>query len=115
MMPGEQLHIVLHLYTEQSIAAFTTGSASDPGWRNRQLSQGLFRSICYIPDNLLNAGFHYFDVLVVRDKSFVIFQYPNAVTFEVVDIAEREGWSGKEPGVVQPALKWTTEVLGTTS
>jgi lipopolysaccharide transport system ATP-binding protein len=114
LVPGEQLHIVLHLYTEQGIVAFTTGSASDPGWRNRHLSEGLFRSVCYIPGNLLNAGFHYFDVLVVKDKSLVNFQYPSAVTFEVVDMAEKDGWSGKEPGVVQPALKWTTDFLGTT-
>lgn len=112
LVPDAQLHITLHLHTEQGIVAFTTGSISEPAWENRHFPEGLFRSICYIPGNLLNAGFHYFDVFVVKDQRFVIFLYPNAVTFEVVDVAER--CTGREPGIVQPALKWTTELMGTT-
>ena len=115
LLPGAQLHITLHLYTENGIVAFSTGSAADPTWQDRRLPTGLFRSVCSVPGDLLNAGWHRFVVLVVRDRASVIYRYDSAVSFEVLDLNERElGYYGREPGVVQPALNWTTEYLGGT-
>jgi hypothetical protein len=48
----------------------------------------------------------------VKNKSSVLFQYESAVAFEIVDLDERKlSWYGREPGVVQPVLNWTTEQL----
>lgn len=114
LLPDAELHITLHLYTEQDIIAFTTGDRPDSPWRNRGMPAGLFRCTCYVPGNLLNAGRHRFVVFVVKDKSSVIYQYQSAVSFKIVDLQEREGtWYGREPGVVQPLLKWTTEQVAT--
>lgn len=116
LVPEAQLHITLHLYTEHGIIAFTTGSALDPQWSGRLMPTGLFRSICYIPGKLLNAGGHRFDVLVVKDRTSVIYRFESSVTFEIVDLEAREmSTYGREPGVVQPCLKWTTEHLGGSS
>jgi len=42
-----------------------------------------------------------------------VFRYESAVRFDIVDVKRREGgWFAREPGVVQPLLKWTTEFLG---
>jgi lipopolysaccharide transport system ATP-binding protein len=113
LLPAAQLHITLHLYTEHGIIAFTTGSAFEPQWSERLMPPGLFRSVCYIPGQLLNAGRHRFDVLVVKDRSSVIYRHESNVTFEIVDREARElSAYGREPGVVQPVLKWTTEHLG---
>jgi hypothetical protein len=36
-----------------------------------------------------------------------------AIGFDVIDTTERKfAWYGKEPGVVQPELPWSTEYLG---
>ena len=106
------LHITLHLYTEQGVVAFTTGSSREPKWSGRPLPSGLYRSICYIPGNLLNSGGHRVLVLVVKDRSSVIYQKEDALSFDVADLTDRQGgWFGKEAGVVQPLLKWTTECL----
>ncbi|MCU1268248.1 MAG: transporter related protein [Acidobacteria bacterium] len=108
--PDTQLHVTLHLFTEHEIVAFTTGSGLEPIWSDRPLPAGLFRSVCHVPGDLLNVGRHRFKVLVVKNKSSVIYQYESAVSFEIVDLDERDhSWYGREPGVVQPVLQWTTE------
>jgi hypothetical protein len=64
---------------------------------------GLFCCTCYVPGHLLNAGRHRITVLVVQDTSSVIYQHQNAVSFDIVDLSERdESHFGKEPGVVAP-------------
>ena len=109
---GSRLHITLHILNEQGVTAFTTGSGRDPVWRGRPLPIGLYRSTCHVPGNLLNSGRYRVMLLVVKDRSRVIYRHDDAVSFDVVDLAEREGgWLGREPGVLQPKLLWTTEYV----
>jgi len=108
LVADAHLHITLHLYTEQGVIAFTTGTRSD-----HPMPTGLFRSVWYFPGDLLNSGRHRFVVLVVKNTSSVIYSHESRVSFDILDLRERQGaWYGKEPGVVQPALKWETEYLG---
>ncbi len=108
LIDGSHLHITLHLYTSEGLVAFTTGGLND-----HTLPAGLFRSICYFPGDLLNSGQHRFVVLVVKDTSNVIYSHESGVSFDILDMRQRQGtWYGREPGVVQPVLKWTTEYLG---
>jgi lipopolysaccharide transport system ATP-binding protein len=113
LLPNTCLHITLHVHTEQGIIAFTSGSAMDPAWENRPLQEGLYRSVCHVPGSLLNSGRHYVSLLVVKDRSRVIYRHKNAASFDTLDLTERLfGVFGKEPGVVQPVLEWTTERIG---
>jgi len=102
-----RLHVTLHLYTAEGIIAFTTGCMS-----NRSMPSGLFRSVVYFPGDLLNSGLHRFTVLVVKDTSSVIYRHESRVPIDILDLLKRDGTCyGREPGVVQPVLKWTTEYL----
>jgi lipopolysaccharide transport system ATP-binding protein len=112
LIADAHLHITLHLYTDQGLVAFTTGSY-DSAWSSRPMPVGLFRSVCFFPGDLLNSGQHRFVVLVVKDTSSVIYKHESRMSFDILDLRERQGtWYGKEPGVVQPVLKWGTEYLG---
>ncbi|HEY3277989.1 MAG TPA: ABC transporter ATP-binding protein [Syntrophorhabdaceae bacterium] len=112
LVPDAQLHITLHLYTDQGLIAFSTASIFDSDWSDRPMPAGLLRSICHFPGKLLNSGQHKFVLLVVQDKSTVIYEHKSAVCFDIADFKERPGaWFGREPGVVQPMLDWKTEVL----
>lgn len=112
LQPNTELHITLHLYTDQDVIAFTTGSSSDSPWKDSGMPSGLFRSTCYVPGELLNAGRHRFSVLIVKDKGVVIYEHRSAVSFEIIDLRERKGsWFGREPGVVNPSLRWTTNPM----
>lgn len=116
LLPGAQIHIALHLYTEQDIIAFTTGNGAEAASNVSNRQEGLFRCTCYVPGDLLNTGQHRFVVLAVRDGNSVIFRHESSVSFEILDLNAREVSSyGREPGVVQPDLKWTTEQIGRVS
>lgn len=105
--PDAELAITFHVYTEQQIVAFTTGSFS------RQFPKGLCRTICHIPGHLLNSGQHRILLLVIKDGSSILYRYDDALSFDVLDLDNRaDGWYGKEPGVVQPMLNWDVEYLG---
>ena len=60
LLPAVHLHATLHVFNDQGIIAFTTGSLGvdpDPAL-HVEPPTGLFRSVCHIPGNLLNSGFH---------------------------------------------------------
>lgn len=108
LVPEAQLHITLHLYTAEGVIAFTTASLDGA----RSVPEGLFRCVCSFPGNLLNSGSHRFVVLVVKNSSSVIYRHESRVSFDIIDVGERQGaYFGREPGVVQPVLKWSTEYL----
>ena len=112
--PDLYINVTLFFYNEQGVMAFATASLTDVVWKNRPFPTGCFQSRCFIPGNLLNSGFYRIDVLIVKDKSVVIYRHVHALSFEVLDSVEmREGgvWYGKWPGVVRPLLKWSTERL----
>jgi lipopolysaccharide transport system ATP-binding protein len=109
---GSCLSVTLHVLNEQGVIAFTTGSGADPVWRGRPRPIGLYRSICDVPGNLLNSGRYRVTLLVVKDHSGPIYQLDDALSFDVIDLTERQGgWLGREPGVLRPRLKWTTEPI----
>ncbi len=115
LVPDAHLHVTLHLYTEQQVVAFSTGSSNDSVWGDRPFPVGLFRSVCQIPGNFLNSGIHRVFLLVVRNRDTVIYRHEDAISFDVLDLGKRKGaWLGKEPGVVRPMMKWTTEHLSGT-
>lgn len=108
LQAGGNLSITLHVYTAEHVIAFTTGA------RNiHPQPAGLCRAVGYFPGNLLNSGLHRFVVLVVKDGSLITYSHESRVSIDIVDVMKRNvGWYGKEPGAVQPLLKWTTEYIG---
>jgi lipopolysaccharide transport system ATP-binding protein len=113
-IPDARLHVTLHVYTEQHIVAFTSGSVeTDIEWASRPHPVGLFRSVCHIPPNLLNTGLHRVLLLVVKNSDTIIFRHEDILSFSMLDLEKRPGsWYGKEPGAVRPRLDWKTEYLG---
>jgi lipopolysaccharide transport system ATP-binding protein len=113
LLPAVHLHATLHVCNDQGIIAFTTGAGvhPDPVF-HIQPPTGLFRSICHIPGNLLNSGFHRVNLWLVRGNMAATYWLDEAIGFEVVDNNERTfGWYGKEPGVLSPQLSWETKCL----
>jgi hypothetical protein len=48
--------------------------------------------------------------LIVQEQSRVIFALSDALTFEVIETAPREGgWFDREPGMIRPKLPWYIE------
>jgi lipopolysaccharide transport system ATP-binding protein len=105
--PDLQLHLTYHLLNDQGIVVLTTGSPS--GQRER----GIYRAWFTLPANLLNSGGYTLRLLIVQNESRVIYQNDSLASFTVADTAVRDrAYMGREPGVVQPALQWRTETIG---
>ncbi len=65
-----------------------------------------------MPGGLLNSGDYRLKLLVVDNGNHVSYTHENLASFTVVDLAERKSsYLGREPGVVQPVLRWRTESL----
>ncbi len=107
---GARLHLCLHVLTEQQAVAFTTGSnESDALTRDNPLPEGLYRSSCRIPADLLNSGVHRIVLLFLINGLKIVFRHEEALLFEVLETGGRPGaWYGKEPGAVHPKLEWET-------
>jgi lipopolysaccharide transport system ATP-binding protein len=112
LTPFEHLHVTLQLHDDQGIVAFSTRPHDFDPQLHIQPPAGLFRSVCHIPGNLLNSGFHRIGLLLERGSMANTFRFEEALGFEVVDDNERLfGWYNRESGVLHPRLPWTTEYL----
>ena len=105
--PGRTVHLSYHLLNEQGIVVLTTSSNAT------QYDKGIYRSAFQIPGGLLNSGLYHLKLIIVENGARATYTNNGIASFSVVDVSPRsEGYLGKEPGVVQPALAWQTESLG---
>ena len=113
LLPGVHLHPTLHIYNDQGIVAFSASAGFDPDPDCHEHPPiGLLSSVCHIPGNLLNSGFHRMGLLLVRGNMGDTYRLDEAIGFEVIDNRDRKfAWFGREPGVVQPLLTWETSFL----
>jgi homopolymeric O-antigen transport system ATP-binding protein len=112
LKPQARLNLSLLLYTEDGVLAFNTGPAAERVWNGNPFPTGLFRSICFVPGDLLNDGVHRLALLVVEDQSHIVYRHEDLLAFEIhEDAASREGWLGDWPGTTRPLLQWTTELV----
>jgi lipopolysaccharide transport system ATP-binding protein len=107
-----RIHVTLHICTDQQVVAFTSGSCSDPKWSTMPRPAGIYRSVCHIPGSLLNSGPHYIVVYLVRDGGSVLMRHESSIMLDIREMAPRSiAYYGREPGVVQPKLKWMNELV----
>ena len=76
---------------------------------------GTIRSVCHIPEKLLNASTYRVRLLVVKDTSISLFDEDYLVTFDVHDIERDGSWYGQWIGTIRPDLKWTVEMIESNS
>jgi lipopolysaccharide transport system ATP-binding protein len=114
LLPGACFHIKLHFVNEQQIIAFTSGSDEvDPMGSSRSMPTGLYKSVCRVPNYLLNEGIHSLVLRVLQNMRHTEYRQEDALTFNVLDTSTRSyTWYGKELGAVRPNLEWATEYKG---
>lgn len=105
LVPGAELNLSLHLYNLEGLCIFNTTSAS------AAYPAGRVKGICHIPADILNDGSYRIMIMIVQDRSFGIYRHDDVLVFDVQDVERGGGWYGKWPGLVRPALEWTTEYL----
>jgi lipopolysaccharide transport system ATP-binding protein len=110
--PGHLLTPNFHVYNEEGVTVFITNDL-DPQWRGRPKPEGIYTSTVWIPGNFLAEGTLIVGAaLSTLDRAVVHFFEREAVAFQVIDSLDgdsaRGEYAGLYPGVVRPALEWTT-------
>lgn len=100
LIDSAYINLSLSLYNIEGECIFATPSPSF------KLTKGIHTSLCYIPGNLLNDGVYTISIMLVRDESVCLYNFENAVSFEVRDERDVEGWHGKWLGAVRPRMCW---------
>ena len=116
---GVRLNPVFAVKNLRGLILFSTANYTDPEWGDREHDEGIFRTCCTIPANLLNDGTYPVDALLVHDMRTVRAQVQDALRFTVVDDGKtRGGYVGEWRGEVRPLCEWSTagrEVAGQAS
>lgn len=99
-------YFVYHLFNEQGITVLTTGADISKN------SKGEYVSSFQIPGGLLNSGFYTLRFRILENGRQT-YDNQNMSSFSVVDVAPRNrSVLGKEPGVIQIDLPWSTARSG---
>ncbi len=98
MMDGANLNISLHLNSLTGECIFNIGTIS------KSFEKGIIYAECEIPGNYLNDGSYSISFMVVKDTSTAVFNFEEALIFEIEDHRVGTSWYGKWPGYVRPKI-----------
>ena len=111
LSPQKLLIHNLFFYTIDGSPVFETVSFTDQNWHGREMPEGLFRSVCFIPAHLFNEGSFRMKLRFINELS-ILYDVDQAAIFTIHDMAERElPWYGKYIGPVRPKLYWETSLI----
>jgi lipopolysaccharide transport system ATP-binding protein len=111
--PEQYLDIYLTLENDQGATVFNNFPALEPKWHDKPFPKGLFRSICYLPAELLNARNYRIRALFFKNGRNMIYKTGSLLEISV----QREyselliGFYRSEGMIHPPRLDWTTELL----
>ncbi len=93
-------------------SAFSSLNNKDNDDYGNPMPKGIYRTICTIHGNLLNAGRFFVTIAGFVDNWYDGFRIDNVVSFDAVDDGVLKGdYHGDYSGHVRPLLKWRTERL----
>lgn len=104
-VPEAVLNVSMIVNNVEEVCIFNSVSDISPR------STGLIRHTVTIPGDLLNAGFYYVNLIIVKDGSVGILFKNNVVSFEVLEGEIVGNWYGKIPGATRPKLHWKSESI----
>ena len=105
LVPGSFFFVGVYFRAINGEIIFRSASAPMEDTR-----QGVYRSACHVPGDLLNNGKYTVDLYFVRDGSTVLYKAESSLVFEVHDTEREQGsFLGELPGVVRPKLQWEVE------
>lgn len=111
--PGHEFMLYYHIFNEEGIEVFLSIN-TDHEWRNRAYPEGRYRSISWIPGNLLSEGVFFVSPGIrTMNPNIRRLRVDDAVAFQIIDSHDgdtaRADFTGKIAGVVRPLLKWETQ------
>lgn len=104
---GSRLDFAINLHNQYGILVFCSGTME-----REPLPEGSVRVSGLIPGDLLNAGTHKIELVVIEGGVHRLWSLPDILVFDVADSPElRKGDYDEWPGAVRPNIQWKIEVL----
>jgi lipopolysaccharide transport system ATP-binding protein len=112
LKPGACLSAWMELLTERGETIFRSAPIQEPEWHGQPFPEGLYRSTCILPGDILNDGTHIVRLAFRQDEGLTIAEVDDLLTLEVRDdVSMRGACNGHWPGTVRPSLTWSTQRL----
>ncbi|MDI9864025.1 ABC transporter ATP-binding protein [Flectobacillus longus] len=99
-MDQANLNISLHINSLTGECIFNIGTPSI------KFDKGIISAECEIPNDFLNDGSYSLSFMIVKDTASVIYNFEEALIFEIEDYREGTVWYGKWPGYVRPKIEF---------
>jgi lipopolysaccharide transport system ATP-binding protein len=117
LQSGVKAGATILVWNQEGTLILSSLSNHDSTWHGKVRPQGLFKSICKFPGNLLNNGRHAISVLLWKDNYIASAHEDEVLHFEVHESAggiRGDYISGDNDwgGAVRVLLDWKTEYLG---
>jgi lipopolysaccharide transport system ATP-binding protein len=107
LLENQSLNASLSLFDDQNICVL-----SSPCMDRKPYKKGVFKSVCKIPENLLNKGNYHFTVLLVGNNFEINVQLDKIVSVEMLEKGLYRGnYYGYWSGIVRPYLQWENSGL----
>ena len=97
-LENTNLNISLHLNSLTGECIFNIGTPS------LSFEKGVVYANCEIPADFMNDGSYAISLMIVKDKSTVMYNFEEVLIFEIEDYREETSWYGKWPGYVRPKI-----------
>ncbi|MFY7888625.1 MAG: ABC transporter ATP-binding protein [Spirosomataceae bacterium] len=105
MLDEANLNISLHLNSLTGECIFNIGTES------KAFKKGIVTAECEIPNDFLNDGSYSISFMVVKDTASPLFNFEEALIFEIEDYREGMAWYGKWPGYIRPKIDFPIRQL----
>jgi hypothetical protein len=101
-------HVMLHFQSDQGITALTSGGLP-PRDTDQQPKPSDYKSVCHIPEHLLNEGGYSIWLVLVEDATRPTSILDDIDGPDVKDLSPRPvgSWHGREPGPVKKKFYWS--------
>jgi lipopolysaccharide transport system ATP-binding protein len=106
VLRSELQHITYELFNQQGISVLETCTMPE------RWPVGEYKGFFTLPGRLLNSGTYTLRLVIVRNENRMTCEYPEIVSFTVVDNAARTvAQLARNSGVVQPPLPWVVRAI----
>lgn len=105
---GTCIDFGVQIFNEHAVSVFATAPLEEPA-----APAGLLRSSFQVPAHLMNNGTYQVHLNVLINRSAVIAEWEDLITFEVLDVPNeaRGSYLDSWPGALRPRLEWKRQFL----
>jgi len=110
LQEGSRAQFSLILQDSVGSCVFGSLSNTERDYHGKPMRAGMYRSTCYLPGDLLNAGKFHVSIAAFSGSWIGGFKVEKAVSFQAIDDGVlSEDYTGQYGGPIRPRLRWKTE------